>query len=80
MYQKPGRSFKAIERKVDGLIRSLELQSLPSEIARCQFSSNKDKWESLHQVGSDVNSESDWQESRMAESNIHQFLLSDVNS
>jgi len=69
------RSITAIGRRVDGLISTLELQSLPSEISRCRLPS-KDKWESLHEVGShDVNSSCE--NGRMAGNSVHQFLLSD---
>lgn len=60
------------------MINTLELQSSPSEISRCRFP-GKDKWESLHEVGSHhVNSSCE--NGRIAGNSVHQFLLSDVNS
>ncbi|KAA1120099.1 hypothetical protein PGT21_037153 [Puccinia graminis f. sp. tritici] len=69
----PGRAIKAIGNRVDDLIRSLELQSFPSEIAKYQLAS-QDKWEALHQVGSSEDSRS---EGGMNGRNLHRFLLSD---
>ncbi|OAV90452.1 hypothetical protein PTTG_28328 [Puccinia triticina 1-1 BBBD Race 1] len=75
LYPQVGCSITAIGNRVDGLIRSLERQSFPSEVSRCRVAS-QDKWEAFRQVGS---SESSSSEGGMTNRNLHRFLLSDCS-